>query len=277
MSVVRSKDGTEIAYDHLGSGPPVILVGGLFSYRAWPQIGELAERLSECFTVINYDRRGRGESGDTKQYTVEREFEDLAALLDAVGGSACVWGWSSGGILAARAAAAGVAFERIAVYEPPCAIDEEKALPPEGFVGELERLVAEGRRAAAVRYFFVKVMGMPVPLAYGMWLMRGPWRRLMAAANTAPYEAALIADNMRGQPLRREPWDRITAPTLVLGGEKSEPLLQKATRAFADVLPNAELRVLEGQGHNPSMKLMAAVLTDFFGEPRHSPAPARSG
>src|SRR5829696_1146665 len=147
MSETRSKDGTKIAYDRTGDGEPVILVGGVFSYRGWPQTRRLAELLSRRFTVVNYDRRGRGESGDTQPYAVQREVEDLDALIGAVGGSACVRGWSSGGVLALKAAAAGSVVKRLAVYEPPFVVPGSGRVRPDAFIGELNDLIAADRRA----------------------------------------------------------------------------------------------------------------------------------
>lgn len=264
MSSVRSSDGTKIAYDVIGSGPPVVLVGGAFSYRAWPQPRRLAEELADAFTVINYDRRGRGESGDTPPFAVERELEDLEALITRAGGSAFVWGWSSGAVLALKAAAHGARIERLALYDPVFAVDDEK-LPPPGFVQELTELVAHGRRGAATKYYFTKVMGIPSVVATGMRLVPGLRRRLDGVAHTLPYEAALVEDALRGRPLRVEDWRAVRVPTLVLSGEKSEPLLRKGAEAIAAALPNAELRVLTGQGHNPSMAVMASALKEFFG------------
>lgn len=277
MSTVRSADGTEIAYDITGTGPPVILIGGAFSYRAWPQLRKLAELLQDSFTMINYDRRGRGESGDTPPFCVEREFDDLQALIDATGGSACVWGWSSGAVLALKAAAHGVGIEKLALYDPVFAVDDSKPLPPQNFVQELTDLIAANRRGAATKYFFTKVMGMPSVMATGMRLMPRLGKRLDGAANTLPYEAAIIADNLRGEPLRREQWAAVTAPTLVINGGKSEPLLRKAAAAIAEVLPNARHRVLEGQGHNVSMKALAPVLKEFFGEASRTAPEIKAG
>src|SRR2546430_2935002 len=119
MQSVISKDGTKIAYDQVGQGPAVILVAGAFSYRKYPGSVQLADLLAKHFTVFNYDRRGRGDSGDTKPYTVDREIEDVQALIDAAGGSAYVWGLSSGAILALKAAASGLAINKLALHEPP--------------------------------------------------------------------------------------------------------------------------------------------------------------
>jgi pimeloyl-ACP methyl ester carboxylesterase len=273
MSGVRSSDGTKIAFDVIGSGPPVVLVGGAFSDRAWPQPRRLAEELAERFTVVNYDRRGRGESGDTSPFAVERELEDLEALIAAAGGSASVWGWSSGAVLALKAAAHGARIERLALYDPLFAVDDEK-LPPPNFVEELTELIAQGRRGAATKYYFTKVMGIPSLAATGMRLVPGLRGRLDGVAHTLPYEAALVEDALRGKPLRAEDWRAVRAPTLVLSGERSERLLRKGAEAIAAALPNAQLRVVPGQGHNPSMTVMASALQEFFDAPGERKAAA---
>jgi len=264
MSETRSKDGTKIAYDRTGDGELVILVGGVFSYRAWPQTRRLAELLSRRFTVVNYDRRGRGESGDTQPYTVQREIDDLDALIEAVGEPAYVCGWSSGGVLALKAAAAGSAVKKLALYEPPFVVPGSTRVPPQDFVSRLDRLAAADRRAAAAKYYFSEVMGMPRAMVNAIPLMRRPWKRIKSAANTAPYEAALIEDNLRGRPMRAEQWTPVTMPALVITGAKSVELLHAAGRALVDVLPNGRHVVLKGQGHNVSMKALAPVVEEFF-------------
>jgi len=264
VSSVLSADGTAIAYDKAGRGEPVILVGGVFSYRAWPQTHELARLLSHSFTVVNYDRRGRGESGDTQPYAVEREIEDLDALIEAVGGSACLCGWSSGGVLALKAAAAGSIVKKLALYEPPFVVPGPGRVPPEDFVSRLNHLAAADRRAAMAKFYFAEVMGMPRPLVSAMPLMRRPWKRIKAVAHTAPYEAALVEDNLRGRPLRAQQWAAATMPTLVITGAKTDGVLLEAGRALVDVLPNARRYELAGQGHNVSMKALAPVVEEFF-------------
>jgi pimeloyl-ACP methyl ester carboxylesterase len=177
-----------------------------------------------------------------------------------VGGSASLWGWSSGAVLALKAAAHGVRTERLALYDPVFAVDKRKPLPPPNFVQELGDLIAHGRRRAATTYYFTKVMGMPSLVATGIGLIPGFRRRLDSVAHTLPYEAALVEDALRGQPLRVEDWRAVRTPTLVLSGEKSEPVLRKGAEAIAEALPNAELRILVGQGHNPSMAVLAKAL-----------------
>lgn len=263
MDHIRSTDGTTIAFDRLGSGPAVILAGGAFSYRAFPKLVELAELLAKQFTVINYDRRGRGDSGDTPPYAVEREIEDLQALIDAAGGSASFWGWSSGAVLGLPAAARGVNIERLALFEPPFIVDDSHRLPPADFATTLSEMTASDRRGDATRYYMTKGMGVPRPI---VTLMRfSPfWSKLKATAHTLPYDWAILGDTMAGKPLAVDPWASATVQTLVIAGEKSPEQLRQAAVAIADVLPNAEHRELKGQSHNPSMKVLAPVLEDFF-------------
>jgi pimeloyl-ACP methyl ester carboxylesterase len=263
MSHVRSKDGTPIAFDRVGEGPAVVLVGGSFSYRAFPKMVELAELLAHRFTVINYDRRGRGDSGDAQPYAVEREIEDLQALLDGAGGSASAWGWSSGAVLVLRAAAQGLKLKRLALYEPPFMVDASHGLPPPDFATRLMELTSAGRRGAAVRYYMTKGMGVPSAIVA---LMRFTpfWSKLKAVAHTLPYDWAVLGDTVAGKPLSPSEWAPVTAPALVIAGKKSPAQLRQAAGALAAVLPNAEHYLLEGQSHNVSMPALAPVLKTFF-------------
>jgi pimeloyl-ACP methyl ester carboxylesterase len=265
MNCVRSADGTEIGFDRFGDGPSVILVGGAFSYRAFPKMIELATLLSDRFTVLNYDRRGRGGSGETRPYAVQREIEDLDALIAAAGGRAALWGWSSGGVLALRAAAAGLPIEKVAVYETPFMVDRAGRLPPPDFAQRLDALVRSDRRSAAVTYYMTRGMGAPRPIVALMRLAPF-WKRLKAVAHTLPYDWAIIGDRMAGEPLRRDDWGGIEHPVLVVAGEKSPLELRRAARALADVLPNARHHVLQGESHNPRMKALAPVLAGFFAD-----------
>jgi pimeloyl-ACP methyl ester carboxylesterase len=263
MEEVRSRDGTTIAFDRLGEGPPVILVFGAFSYRKFPKSVELAELLAERFTVINYDRRGRGDSGDTKAYAVEREIEDIDALIRAAGGSAHLWGWSSGAVLALRAAASGLNVEKLIAYDPIFLVDESGELPPPDFAARLDEMVAADRRSDAARYFMTDAMGVPRLFVGGMRLLP-MWSRLKRVAHTLPYDFAVTADTVTGKPPVAEDWASLTTPTLVMYGAKAPERLRKGAEAIADVLPNAKRRALEGQSHNPSMKVMAPAVEEFF-------------
>jgi pimeloyl-ACP methyl ester carboxylesterase len=260
----ESRDGTQIAFDSIGQGPPVIIVGGAFSWRRWKGFVELADLLSARFTVLNYDRRGRGDSGDTQPYALERELEDLQAMIGVAGGSASVWGMSSGGILALEAARAGVAIEEIAAYEPPFIVDSSDGLPPDDFVPHIGALVDRGRRSEAVKYFMARVMGMPALIPSLMSLWPPMWSKLKATAHTLPYEAALVDRYVRGRPLDDAYWARVTTPTLVVSGEKSPEKLREGAAAIAGALPSAEHRTLSGVSHNVRMSALAPVLVDFF-------------
>jgi pimeloyl-ACP methyl ester carboxylesterase len=264
MNTVTSKDGSRIAYDLLGSGPAVILVGGALGYRKFKKMQELAALLAERCTVINYDRRGRGDSTEVKPFALEREIEDIAALVEAAGGSASLWGWSSGGALALRAAGAPIGVERLSVYEVPFMVTPEAKRPTPDYGERLDRLVADGDRSGAVKHFMRNAMGIPAPFVVLMRLMP-MWKGLKATAHTLPYDwAALGKHTMYGAPLNAEEWASVTVPTLVVHGAKSPPVLKQGSRALAEVLPNAELRELTGVSHNVKMNVLAPMLAGFF-------------
>ncbi len=269
MSSVTSADGTAIAFETEGRGPVVVLVNGALGDRRLDRkfklMTGLSERLAPHCTVVNYDRRGRGESTEVGPFAVGREIEDVAALVTAMGGTASLFGFSSGGALALRAAAAGIGVERLAMYETPFMVDRTDKMPSPQYGQRLDELVAAGDRGGAVTHFMRDAMGMPAPLVAAMRLMPA-WKLMKANAHTLPYDwAALGAEHMRGDPLRREEWSAVTVPTLVVYGGKSSSNLQKGSRALAEVLPNAELRVLEGVGHTLKADALAPLLVDFFG------------
>jgi pimeloyl-ACP methyl ester carboxylesterase len=264
MHKVTSEDGSRIVYDRLGSGPAVILVGGALSYRKYKKMEELAKLLAERCTVINYDRRGRGDSTEVKPFALEREIEDIAALIEAEGGSASLWGWSSGGALALRAVSAGVVVERVSVYEVPFMVTPKAKRPTRDYGERLDDLVAAGDRSGAVRHFMRNAIGIPAPFVALMRLMP-MWKGIKATALTLPYDwAALGKHTMYGAPLNAEEWAAAEIPTLVAYGAKSPAVLQDGSRALAEVLPNAELRELKGVSHNLKMNVLAPVLAEFF-------------
>jgi pimeloyl-ACP methyl ester carboxylesterase len=260
MFQTTSKDGTTIAFDRSGAGPVLVLVGGAFSYRDFPGFVELAGLLSNDFTVVGYDRRGRGDSGDTAPYEVQREVEDLAAVIDAVGGSAHVWGMSSGGALALEAAASGVAIEKLSAYEPPYLIGEGHR-PPADHREQLERMAATDRLNAATWFMMTKVFGAPAPAVAVMRLLP-MWKRLRAVAHTLPYDAAVMGD----YGLPTELLAAVSVPTLVLAGEKSPQTLRNGAVAAADAIPNGRSSLLTGQRHSVSWKVLAPVLREFFAD-----------
>jgi pimeloyl-ACP methyl ester carboxylesterase len=264
MHTVTSSDGSRIAYDRHGSGPTVILVGGALSYRKFSKMEELAKLLAERCTVVNYDRRGRGDSTEVKPFALVREIEDIAALIEAEGGSASLWGWSSGGALALRAVAAGVGVERVSVYEVPFMVTPGAERPTPDYGERLDELVAAGDRSGAVKHFMRNAVGVPAPFV-ALMRLTPMWKGLTATAHTLPYDwAALGKHTMYGAPLDQAEWASVTVPTLVVCGAKSPAVLQQGSGALAEVLPNAELRRLDGVSHNVKMPLLAPVLADFF-------------
>jgi pimeloyl-ACP methyl ester carboxylesterase len=265
MSRVTSKDGTSIAYDRQGGGPAVILVGGGLDDGAEnaPLVPELAAR----FTVYNYARRGRGGSGDTLPYALERELEDLQALLAEAGGSAHLYGVSSGGALALEAAAAGLAVDQLAVYEVPYMVADELWRRWRRYVEQFETVLAEERRGKALE-LFMRLAGSSEEDIAGA--RSSPfWPGLEAIAHTLAYDAACLGD---GRPPSAR-LARITRPTLVVAGASPDPhmggmppdLFDRAAAAIAASVPRAERLTLAGQTHVADPKAVAPVLERFFG------------
>jgi pimeloyl-ACP methyl ester carboxylesterase len=257
METVASADGTVIAFDRYGDGPPVIMTVGAFSTRS--QTEPLAQALASRFTVLNYDRRGRGDSGDTVPYSVEREFDDIAALIGQAGGSAAVFGHSSGATLALKAAASGLPITHLVLYEPPFNTGDSDPALAAGFAGELAELVAAGRRGDAVELYQAKAAGIPQEVVAQM--RQAPFRPgLEAIAHTLAYDAAIIAD--RSLPARE--LTTVTVPALVITGDQSPPFLRNAARAAAEQMPRGRLAVLPGQGHDINPDATAPVIADFL-------------
>ena len=261
MDTVRSRDGTTIAYDRRGNGPPVVIVGGALSDRR--AAANLSEALAGRMTAIAVDRRGRGDSGDTQPYAVDREIEDIAALIDAVGGEAAVLGHSSGAVLSLRAAEAGLPIRRLALYEPPFIVDDTRPPLPGDYVTHIDELIAAGRGGDAVEYFMATGPRIPEPAIEGA--KRSPaWAGMTAIAHTLSYDNRIMGDTMAGDPAPLERWSRIATPTLVMAGGDSPASMRNAAAALAAVLPNATIRTLEGQTHGAAAEVLAPVLLDFF-------------
>jgi pimeloyl-ACP methyl ester carboxylesterase len=258
---VRSSDGTTIAFDRSGDGPPLVLVGGALSDRSAG--ASLAAHLVERFTVIAYDRRGRGDSGDTGPYAVDREVDDLLALIVDAGGSAFVFGHSSGAALALEAAARGLPIERLALYEPPFIVDDSRPEPPRDYVTRLEELVSADRRGDAVEYFMTVVVGVPADMVTQM--RSSPmWASMEALAHTISYDGKVMGDAMAGNPQPLQRWASVTIPTLVMDGGASPAWQHNGVRALVDVLPNVRHRTLEGQDHGAADEVLAPALIEFF-------------
>jgi pimeloyl-ACP methyl ester carboxylesterase len=262
MKTVTSADGTKIAYETTGDGPPLILVDGALCYREFGGSGPLAEQLADRFTVYRYDRRGRGESGDTGPYSVDREIDDIAALIERAGGSASLYGISSGAALALEATASGLPVEKLALYEPPFIVDDSRPPQPEDLIARMEEDLVNGRRGEPVKAFMklVEVPGVLIALTRVM----PPWKKLKAVAHTLPYDLTIMRDTQRGEPLPAPRWAGVTTPTLVVDGGKSPEWMRTGQRALVAALPNARHRTLAGQTHMVKPKVLAPVLSQFF-------------
>lgn len=267
MNKAISADGTPIAYDRSGQGPAVILVDGALCSRAQGPMPDLAAQLAPDFTVYHYDRRGRGNSGDIAPYAVEREIEDLAAMIEEAGGTASVYGASSGAALALEAAAAGVSISKLAVFEAPFVVDDSRPPIPTTWAADLARLAAADRKGDAIRYFMTKGIGLPRLVVTMMKLMPA-WKRLKALAHTLPYDAAVLRDNCFGQPLDASQWASVSTPVLVVGGGKSPQWMRNSVKAVADAVPAAAYREIPGQNHLIKATAIAPVLREFFAAPR---------
>jgi len=262
VPTTRSQDGTNIAFDKTGHGPALIMVDGALCSRAMGPGRSLAPHLADRFTVFTYDRRGRGESSDVAPYSVEREIEDLDALIAEAGGSAYLCGHSSGAALALEAAARGSAITRLALYEAPFIVDDSRSPVPTDIVARFEQLLARDRRGDAVR-LFLKQVGAPRAVIALMPLLP-VWSRLKRVAHTLPYDLTILAGRQSGKPLPAAAWSAATMPILVLVGGKSPAWFHSSARALVDVLPNARLGVAERQTHIVKPKLLAPQLTSFY-------------
>jgi pimeloyl-ACP methyl ester carboxylesterase len=262
METVTSSDGTQIAYDRYGEGPAVILVNGALGYRKFKTMEQIATALSEHCTVINYDRRGRGDSGPAGPASVEREVDDLAALIDAVGGRASLMGYSSGSAVALRAAAAGIGVEKLVLYETPFKTDPDAKFPRDDYAARLEPLIAADDRMGAAKHFLRNV-GVPGPMVSVMSLVP-MFKRFGANGHTLMFDYLALGDqNMHGSPLRAEEWATVTCPTLVVYGSKTYPSLKHASRSLAGALADATLRDLPGQKHAVKPDAIAPVVAEF--------------
>ena len=263
MQQVTSADGTGIAYDRSGSGPAVVLVGGGFAVRSDPILAGLAQALSPRFTVFNYDRRGRGDSGDTPPYAVEREVEDLDALIREAGGRAFLFGASSGAGLALETAARSGGADKLALHEPPYDVDEAGSRIPADFVVHLDELIAQDRRSDAVAYFMTTGVGLAEEEVAQM--RAAPfWPGLEALAHTLSYDGRIVGFDLPDRSLPVERWKAIDVPVLVTGGGASPDRMRNVARAVAGALPDATFRSLPGQSHQLEPAAVVPLLRDFF-------------
>jgi len=257
MASVPSVDGTTIDYDIAGSGPVIVFIAGVFNLR--DTFTALAAELSSDHTVLTYDRRGRGESSDTVPYSVEREVEDLQALIGAAGGSASVFGYSSGAILALKAVSDGVAVERLYLYEPPFRFDKNQPAPPADLPARLQALLDAGDPGAVVATFQMEGVGLPQEVVAN--LRRSPmWAQLEAMAQSVVYDAIITSDLQRPT----AEMAAVSTPTLVLQGDPTWPFLATAAAGTARRLPNATHRILPVEAaHGIDPGGTAAAIREF--------------
>jgi pimeloyl-ACP methyl ester carboxylesterase len=254
---IQSKDGTAIAFDQLGEGPAMLVVAGAACDRGID--APIAQALARHFTVLNYDRRGRGDSGDTLPYAVAREVEDIAALLDAAGGSAGVLGLSSGAVLAAQAAASGLPIDRLVMWEPPFSLDPGSVQRAKEYTGRLTELLAADRRDDALALFMAQV-GLPEQAIAG--IRQSPyWELGLGLAHTLAYDAAVMGDST----IPADRYGTLGVPTLVLSGSESPEFMRQAAVRAAAAIPGARHDVLAGQDHNVAGESIAPVIASFAG------------
>lgn len=259
METAKSADGTVLAYDRTGDGPPLIVSVGAFCTRhTFAAPADLRRR----FTVITYDRRGRGDSGDTPPFAPEREYEDLAAIAAAAGsGPRFVFGHSSGAAIALRAAAAGLPVAGIVAYEAPF-LNEDAPRPAVDPAEHIRQLVTSGRRREAVAFWMSEVVHLPDEML--AQLEGAPWvAALEPLTPTLPYDLAVTDGGIPTSELAR-----ITAPVLILGGKNSPGWFQRSVAEQAAATPGAQLRMLDGFDHNAPPEVIAPILIDFFGAHR---------
>lgn len=255
MHKVISRDGTTIAYERIGTGPPLVLLGG--GFRDHTAFAPLIPHLQEDFTTYTYDRRGRGESGDSPHYAVEREVEDIAAIVAEAGGEAAVFGGSSGGILALEAAIAGVPMPKLILLEPPYRMPGHQR-PPQGFADTLAGLLAQERRREACEYFLANMAGF-APQEIAAWQNGPMWAANEAMAHTLAYDTAVCGDGRLPEGMAT-----VTVPTLVINSESTSDWLLAAAIATADALPNGRRLALPGVWHKVPPQTLGPVLVEFL-------------
>lgn len=264
-----SKDGTVIAYEQSGSGPALILVSAALADRSGNR--RLARYLCDRFTVINYDRRGRGTSGNTSPYKTDKEVDDIEALVNASGGSAFLFGSSSGSVLALDAAARlGPKVRKLYMFEPPFIVDSSRPPMDTSLSGAIDRQIATGNRSEAVRLFFTKGMGIP---SFGVTMMRllmPGWSKMCAMAHTIPYDLAILDGTQAGDPLPLERWKITSLAVKVAVGSRSEPFFHSGAEGLVHIVPTAEYQSLAGLNHGALLlapKALGKDVQDFLLRP----------
>ncbi len=262
MAFVTSRDGTRIGYSVVGAGPAIVLVDGALCWRSSGPSGPLADQLKDRFSVYTYDRRGRGESGETKPVSADREVEDLAAVIEAAGGSAMVYGISSGAALALKAANAGLPITKMVLYEMPIFTDHSRHVAAD-YAQVMDQLIAKGDNAGAVKHFLGNGVGVP---RFGMFMMglMGIFRKMAPAGPSLAYDTRLVTPYWTYTPPTKATWPNATMPVLDIGGGKSDAWMQNAQLAISKALPNATHKTLPGQNHMVSPTAIAPMIKEFM-------------
>jgi pimeloyl-ACP methyl ester carboxylesterase len=222
----------------------------------------LAKQLASCFTVLNYDRRGRGKSTNTERYTVEREIEDLVTLANTSTGPVYLFGSSSGAVLALDVAnRLGRKVTKVFLYEPPFIVDNSRPPLSGSLLNEINAALAANDRAKAITLFFNKGMGIPRPRVLFMKLFLPAWKDMLELAHTAPYDLMILSGTESGNRLPRDRWSKATAPKMVAVGAKSEPFFQSGAKALAGVLPSVSYESLDGLDHSAVLMLLRQLRT----------------
>ena len=262
MKTIQSKDGTSLAYDIYGSGPPLIYITGASCFRSFWPIVQDAKALAKEFTVYNYDRRGRGDSGNTLPWSVEREVEDIEALIDAVGGKANIYGHSSGAVLALEAALRlGDKVQKVVIYDASYVHDQTEKLEYSQLRHKINQLLQEGKYAKAMKSFLSGI-GMPKAFVFLLPLLPG-WKTMRALAPTLAYDMELTRDL---PPVKRA--TQVAAPMKILVGQKSPASLHSVADQLAKAIPNASFAQVAGQDHMVSATALLPLLTNFL-KPNH--------
>jgi len=261
MNTVSSADGTKIAYEKQGDGPALILIDGAMNSRSSGSKPELASLLSRNFTVYSYDRRGRGDSGDTLPYAVDREIEDIEALIGDAGGTAYLFGHSSGACLALEATVKlGGKVTALAMYDAPYDDDPAARQAWREYIKQLTTALAVGRQGDAVA-LFMRYVGMPDSQIDGM--RQTPfWPAAEAIAPTLAYDHAGVIGEDNSVPTG--PAARVPVPALVIAGGAGREFMKDTARTLTQAMPRARCRVLEGQTHDINPGVLAPVLAEFF-------------
>ncbi|MBT8159843.1 MULTISPECIES: alpha/beta fold hydrolase [Arthrobacter] len=256
----NSKDGTRIAYERHGDGPAVILVGGAMQFRGFdPTTVEMGKQLAaQGFTVLNYDRRGRGESAETSSFTLQDELDDLSALIEVAGGEAALYGSSSGGAISLAAAAAGLPVTKLALWEVP--LRAELGTDGAEFLAGLRERIGSGDKAGTIEYF---MKDMPPEWLAGAKNSPG-WPIMMEIGPSLSADSESLAWTQSAP--RAELWSGVKQPTLVLLGEQTQTIMTEAADAITANIPGAAKKTIPGANHSWEPKVMAGALAEFFAE-----------